>query len=518
MRLSEIIIRRKIRRIIQEAVGGVPTSTATGRSTYTAALVSGKTGDLSFSEKVTRIVLGAIGLRVLWGIAERALDPSKTTPEEKKKLTMHATVCGDSQANGSLGAAVAAQLKTKGYTVTRVGDDGARPSVVLTQVQAAAKDSVLVVAIFGGNSPSPGDAASNLTKMYDACEKSGAAFMAIGPPPPTKILDTQRASTVFSTTITDPDHWLKLPDSANKSPDFRRAVSDAMQGAKSGSEDINVWGIASNMSYPGDYEDQPDGIHCVNGADEVARRALEGLRIDEATTEIKKTIEDAQRKGPRPKTKRQYSSTADTEADMMLAGMGAVDTGDIDMAKYRVGIIKVESGGNIGSRNPETNASGKYQFVPSVNTPLLLRQIRPSGNITQPTIDKANAEYKKVKSGSNKFSDYFNNTSSGIRACWDYMLTDEALQDRMLDEFTSTQASEAKSVKTANPNDPVVSALSIAQITAAMHLHGSQGFKDQVVRDRWFGPPKKRDGTLTKNHPLPIYIDIFSQGYYGSDF
>ena len=484
MRLSEIIIRRKIRRIIQEAVGGVPTSTATGRSTYTAALVSGKTGDLSFSEKVTRIVLGAIGLRVLWGIAERALDPSKTTPEEKKKLTMHATVCGDSQAKGPLGAEVADQLRAKGYTVTLVGDDGARPSAVLTQVQAAAKDSVLVVAIFGGNSPSPGDAASNLTKMYDACEKSGAAFMAIGPPPPTKILDMQRASTVFSTTIKDPDHWLNLPASENKSPDFRRAVSDAMQGAKSGSEDINVWGIASNMSYPGDYEDQPDGIHCVNEADEVARRALEGLRIDEATTEIKKTIEDAQRK---------------ESGDVGRVGKPDEVTPDnLDLEAFKRGISKSE--GNYTSVNPTTKALGKYQFVPGLHWSDI------KGFATRKGINLGPHDKTSTPSG---YKDY------------DSFLNNQQLQEDYMDHFIQTNLLVASKGRESYDNsrgtDQNVAKLDLAQILAATHFNGRGGVLDINKNGINSVPTDYRTGKPTENNSTYAeYIRRFNKGYYRS--
>ncbi len=495
MRLSEIIIRRKIRRIIQEAVGGVPTSTATGRSTYTAALVSGKTGDLSFSEKVTRIVLGAIGLRVLWGIAERALDPSKTTPDEKKKLTMHATVCGDSQANGSLGAAVAAQLEKKGYTVTRVGDDGAQPSVVLRQVQAAAKDSVLVVAIFGGNSPSPGDAASNLTKMYDACEKSGAAFMAIGPPPPTKILDTQQASTVFSTTIKDPDHWLKLPASANKSPDFRRAVSDAMQAAKSGSEDINVWGIASNMSYPGDYEDQPDGIHCVNGADEVARRALEGLRIDEATTEIKKTIEDAQRK--------------ESGAVGRVGKPDEVKPGQLNLQKFKDGIMGPESRGSADPYKAENKpqlpgycgAYGKYQILAYDWTEDLIRFLKDTGH----PLNK-NGKFDSVSKRDCKSSD-----SAKIRLyyeLWQGFLGDSNLQEDYMDMFTRRTAAEALSWYDGSRGDGSdMSKLDFAQICAAVHFGGGPSMQKLKVGGLGASPGGN-------NSTYAAYIKEFNKYYY----
>ncbi len=500
MRLSEIIIRRKIRRIIQEAVAGVPTSTATGKSTYTANLVAGSTGGkLSFSEKLTRGVLGAIGLSVLYNLIDKYIMGGGSDQNTKSKIDMTATICGDSQAEGKIGTAVEAELKSRGYKVKRVGKAKAKPDAVLAQVQSAAKDSILVVAIFGGNASSPADASSNLVKMYEACEDAGAAFMAIGPPPPTKITSLPAANVGFPAyNITDENFWLNLPANDPRSKDSRKDVSDAMESATSSKGDINVWGISSRMTNPGDYPDQPDGIHCETGVDEVARKALAGLGIDAVTTELRRQIEEAQKR--------------DADSVGRVGKSDEVTPQTFDKDKYKRGIYGPESSsaGGYTAKNPPklpkySGAFGKYQFLAAANTENLVQFLNSNKGYSLYAGGKYNGLRDLDCRSKNK------TTVALYYELWEGFRNDAALQEDYMDRFfiPATRRVADNYYSSTRNDGSVLSKLDYAQLCAAIHFGG--GAQKTIARLQAEGLNITPGGD---NSTYAVYLSRFNSFYY----
>lgn len=477
MKLSEIIIRRQIRRILQEAV---PTSTAVaGTFGYAANPRGGAKG--SFERKIVLGVLGAIGARILYGILK-----GDTTPEKEAKLNMKAVICGDSQGKGYLGNEVGKILSSQGYKVSNVSVNGAGPDAVLDQVKAHAKNALLVVAIFGGNTSSATKSADGVVKMYEHCEQQGTAFMAIGPPPVTEITDpgeiTKRGG--------NKNHWLELSPSDIHSQSKRKEISDAMEAATSSSgEQINVYGVASNWrpkEEGGKYPDQPDGLHCQNGAAEVAKAAMDSLGIDNVTAQLRKEIE----------TKSGVSF--DPSVVGKASHPSASTPNDFDIERYKRGIAKVESNSGYGAESKSSSAKGKYQFLASLHTLNLLEFMKQD-----PKYSSLASKYARATNAGYKQGD---STSVGL---WKEFLKNPDLQEDFMSWIVPTKfAPIARPYYDQSRNAPndVLSNFDYAQINALYHLNGVDGPKE--VRSSGL-ESRPDENNLTYGE----YLSTFNKGY-----
>jgi hypothetical protein len=476
MKLSEIIIRRKIRRILQEAV---PVSTATqGTYGYAANPRGAATGGkATFSQKLGAAVLGAIGLRVLYGIIKGGDSPSR-----KGKMEMNAVICGDSQGRGPLGVEVGKILGSKGYKVTNTSVDGAGPDAVLAQVKSSADNAILVVAIFGGNTTSAQAPANAVVKMYEECEKSGTAFMAIGPPPVTKITQDEMVQKYGKG---DADYWLNLPAGDMHSPTGRNLISDAMEKAKSTSgEDINVYGVASNWTagQGGNYPDQPDGFHCMEGADNVAQAAMNALRIDAVTAQLKE------------ETGNQGGSLDEIGR---VGKPDEVNEGNFNIDSFKKGISASE--GNYSSVNPTTKALGKYQIVPSYHWNDIVAFAKAKGKELGPSISTS--------------------TRAG-RKDYDAFLKDTQLQEDYMDHFVKdiviVKQKAGSNYNDSRDTEKNTAKLDYAQIAAITHFGGGRAPGD--VDDLGINTvPRDNKGNPTPgNLTFAEYLKRFNKGYYGS--
>jgi len=492
MKLSELIIRRKIRRILQEAV---PTSTAVAGTFGYAANPRGGSG--SFNKKITYAVLGAIGARILYGILNGAMNPQK-----QSKLSMNAVICGDSQGAGPIGGEVKKILESKGYTVKNVSVDGSNPSQVLTQVKSNAENAILVVAIFGGNTTDTDAPARATTEMYDFCEGKGTAFMAIGSPPVTRIQDYSKFAGSFSARAKDAsgnvDYWLNLPDNDSYSPEGRKELSDKMEAAKgSKGEDIRVYGIASNWTAGtgGNYPDQPDGLHCYNGADKVARAAMDGLEIDAVTQELRNLL-----------------GTKQYDADEIgrVGKPGEISKSNFNVEQYKRGIHGPESSGGgdpykaLNKPNPPnySGAYGKYQFLVSANTKSLVDFL------------DSNQRYSIYSSG--KYKDLTGRDwndpkkKSLVYELWSGFLKDPDLQEKFMDQFAEGTKTSILDIygRTRNKPESVLSKLDLAQLCALAHLGGKGGLETVERENNLNISPGGNNLTYA------VYLDRFNKFFY----
>jgi len=514
MLLSEIIIRRHIRRILAEDVGregGVPTSTAvdtSGKSTLTGTAGGKRT-------LADKIALGFLALPTAMKLKDLFFGDDSSDPGLRDaKKQFKAAVCGDSQAQGPLGQETEKLLKGEGYTVIRAEDTtykpGAAPGAVLNFVKANARDSILIVAIFGGNG-SPETAKAAAEEMQKVCDESLTTLLVIGPPVTTRITDPKVASKMSGA-----DHYTKMTPDTPQSPAYRRSISASMQTAAVDGRAVKVYGIASQYS---GYPDQPDGLHCYEGEEGVIAAAMTFFGLAAITASLRKVIQgQGQRKGRSATTSRKLSSTQDTLADMKTVGMGSKDTSSSpDISKFSAGILKAEgSRANLQTFNPESKASGKYQFVPSQNTDALISVLKAAPQkygYDQVFVTSLEAEYKKP----GKFSAKYNDTKSPIRKVWDDFLNSENMQEDLFEKQSRVLFTFAQKYKTQYASNEVVQALSVAQLAGIAHLFGAGGLKDQIITGNDYGAPFY-NGQRTVNSTAPVYIDRFSQGYYGSDY
>jgi hypothetical protein len=204
---------------------------------------------------------------------------------EGANTRLGALVIGDSQAQGRLGALMAASLTENGYIVTRLAYAGASTAKVHDQLVASYSGQRLVVVFSGGNdaySDRTGSVGtiSFLDRIRSFCYKNRAYLIFVGPPPATVIEP-------WPSNKPDP----KIPSfPAAKSPDYhlkreggkfaagRRMISDAIQEKDEEYKEkgCRTWGIATKVS---DYPDQPDGIHCVVGAERIVSQILIDVNI-----------------------------------------------------------------------------------------------------------------------------------------------------------------------------------------------------------------------------------------------
>lgn len=210
---------------------------------------------------------------------------------------INALVIGDSQAGSKLGAALAQALEGQGVKTKIVSETGASGREVADRLQSEAEGFDLVIAIFGGNDDSPGEAESAASEMYEICKESGSYLIIVGPPPATRITNLPLARQVFGNRIKDESSHLS--HLGGDYAETRLEISQALQRFAAGREGVSSYGIAASIP---DYPDQPDGIHCVEGSEEIARTVLDAVRIDKIIESISEKRREAIEAGYTPAT------------------------------------------------------------------------------------------------------------------------------------------------------------------------------------------------------------------------
>lgn len=184
-----------------------------------------------------------------------------------------ALVIGDSQAQGMIGANVEKFLKNSGYGTTRKSFPGRPGRDILENLKTYNLAGFsLVVAIFGGNDASVASATSALTAIYDLCNASNVKLIVIGPPPATIIKDLDLARKMFGESVVSADWHLKRDNGAY--PAKRINIAAAIDNFDDGKSNIATYGIAARKTWPESYPSQPDGVHCVNGAQEITNEIM----------------------------------------------------------------------------------------------------------------------------------------------------------------------------------------------------------------------------------------------------
>lgn len=522
MLLSEIIIRRHIRRILAEDVGregGVPTSTAvdtSGKSTLTGTAGGKRT-------LADKIALGFLALPTAMKLKDLFFGDDSSDPGLRDaKKQFKAAVCGDSQAQGPLGQETEKRLAAEGYTVVRADGTtykaGAKPEAVLNFVKANAKDSILIVAIFGGNG-SPDTAKAAAEEMQKVCDENLTTLLVIGPPVTTKITDPAVAKKMGGA-----DHYTKMTPDTPQSPAYRRSISDSMQTAAVDGRAVKVYGIASQYS---GYPDQPDGLHCYEGEEGVIAAAMTFFGLAAITASLRKVIQGQGQGKTRTKVvkrKRIVTDSGSTLADVQSVGMASFDSSaTIDPARFKQGLEIVESGaGGYRARNKSTGALGKYQFIPSWFTQKLITLIKNKGgysNFSKVNAEEAQTELDKERPNHSSSSTEEHDAAvvvyskkGKVYEMWEAFYLNDQMQEDCMDIQIVDIGKVAESYKLTYASDPAVSALSIPQIAACIHFMGSGDFLNKFIKGKQYGPP------TSENSAVPVYISGFSQGYYGSDY
>lgn len=184
-----------------------------------------------------------------------------------------ALVIGDSQSQGRIGYSIESFLKARGYATTRQSYPGKPGRVVLDKLRSLnLSDFSLIVAIFGGNDSSTESAMSALSEIYNLCNSMGVNLIAIGPPPATRIENLEAARRAFGDSVNSADWHLNRDE--GRYPRRRINIAMAMDGFDDDKPGVATYGIAARKKWPETYPDQPDGVHCVNGAQQIAEEAM----------------------------------------------------------------------------------------------------------------------------------------------------------------------------------------------------------------------------------------------------
>jgi hypothetical protein len=324
--------------------------------------------------------------------------------------------------------------------------------------------------------------------------------MAIGSPPVTRILNYSRFEASFSARANSAngnvDYWLTLPDSDSYSPKGRRELSDKMEAAKgSKGEDIRVYGIASNWTAGtgGNYPDQPDGLHCYNGADKVARAAMDGLEIDAVTEELRNLL-----------------GTKQYDADEIgrVGKDGEITESNFNLEQYKRGIHGPESSGRGNPyaavnkpRPPEySGAFGKYQFLVSSNTESLVGFLQKNPSYSLYASGKYNGLTKK---------DWNTKKSSKVYDLWNGFLKDQNLQEAFMNQFADATKNSVLDVYNQTRGDgSVMSKLDLAQMCAIAHLGGKGGLLEVKRLNNVNIKP------LGDNATYAVYLERFNEYFY----
>jgi len=357
-----------------------------------------------------------------------------------KDTTLDAYVVGDSQSGGPLGAALSARLRDEGYAVSRDHENGVPGREVLRQLPSTDMMPDLVVAIFGGNDTSTKNAVQAAEDIYAKTSAAGSFLIIVGPAPVTTILDTATAGEVFAGTLGPnpaPDAWFTLDGGGYAAR--RVSIAEALEDAMEGRPNVAVYGIAARLFSP-EYPDQPDGIHVINGADDVARKILDAVGVSEVTRAIRSSLASEPVKAP--------GDLAPFDYDLWLRE-----------------ISKIE--GNYKSVNKDSVALGKYQFVPYY----WWDEIKAFAGSRLPDTHEVT---RYTSEGKPIYSDY------------EAFLDDPQLQEDWMRHYTMNYViPEAKKIrqefpeKTANRSD--------GQLAALYHFQGPQGARDWLARGEMRG-------------------------------
>lgn len=284
---------------------------------------------------------------------------------------MKALVSGDSQAGGSLGAEIQRSLTDMGFSVVLTSKTGAPGSQIADSVVNDAKGYDLVVAMWGGNDASPGSAADAFSRMHEATRASGTFLIAVGPPPATEITNMDRARQVFGNRVESPDYHLKRDEGSY--PDKRVQIAEAIESAASGETLAAGYGIAVHFKPGQNYPDQPDGIHCVEGAEEVVDEMFRSIGIEEIVSQIRESKKGAESISDQPSSIGASDASGDARmiadaypkmasyADEIVRVAESLGT----RPEWLANVINFESkGGDPQAVNPTSDATGLIQFMP----------------------------------------------------------------------------------------------------------------------------------------------------------
>lgn len=204
---------------------------------------------------------------------------------EGAKGGIRALVIGDSQAQGRLGIVMESSLKKAGYDVSRLFYVGEPTSKIYDNLVTNFSGQRLVVVFSGGNDGYSGKTGADgtisaLEKIRSFCYSNRAYLIFVGPPPATLIEPWPSSK---------PDPKIAAFPAA-RSPDYhlrreggrfaagRRAISDAVQEKDEAYKvkGCRTWGIATKVT---NYPNQPDGIHCVVGAENIVAQILTDVNL-----------------------------------------------------------------------------------------------------------------------------------------------------------------------------------------------------------------------------------------------
>ena len=210
-----------------------------------------------------------------------------------------ALVTGDSQAGGALGRAFKDALEAEGFKVTMGThvNGGAGDQIVRTTLENA-EGHDLVVVVWGGNESSVDSARDTFEEIHDGLLDMGIFFIAVGPPPATRITDLGRARSVFGDDVMSDDyHMLRR---GGKYAEIRVKIAEAIENAARGKDLAKGYGIALHHTPGVDYPDQPDGVHCQVGAEAVVSSVLEAVDFAQIASRIRSARDALAGSGPDP--------------------------------------------------------------------------------------------------------------------------------------------------------------------------------------------------------------------------
>lgn len=339
--------------------------------------------------------------------------------------SLDAVVIGDSQAGGSLGNTIKSRLEEMGYAVRKTHEDGASGEEVLRdQMPDVSRMPDLLVAIFGGNDASVQSAIDAAKEMYETTSQAGTYLVIIGPPQATTITDPATAGQVFAGSIGPnpaPNAWFTRDGGTYV--ERRLDIAQGLEEEFAGMPNVSVYGIGAHMVPAGGigsgeiYPDQPDGLHLSVGAGRAVDNILREIDIAKITQDIRAKM----------------PSGANTF-------YGPIE--DFDYMRWREEIAKIE--GNYRSVNPDSNALGRYQFVPSI----WWDEIK----------DFARKQGKTI----NSYEDF---------------LSDPRLQDDFMYDYTINDVLPAVArLRRRNPD--LTAGLSDGKIAGLIHFQGEKGGED----------------------------------------
>ena len=87
------------------------------------------------------------------------------------------------------------------------------------------------------------------------------------------IKDLELARKMFGESVVSADWHLKRDNGAY--PAKRINIAAAIDNFDDGKSNIATYGIAARKTWPESYPSQPDGVHCINGAQEITNEIMD---------------------------------------------------------------------------------------------------------------------------------------------------------------------------------------------------------------------------------------------------